>query len=529
MDDARGGRAAETARMRCLTVCVFLTACATSTEVTSDEQALHASPPVGLSLFVRDGATPPIELVGDAPRFLQEIDVVDAVVTTTDQGAAPATALLPGVDWRGLHFIEEDWRSPGDGTWTRQRFYRGARWMERGSEFQLQPLDAHGHPVGDAIEFDAGSDDHWNFEHDDGFVRRFVVRQLVKGCRAQGDCTNVTAFEVQALAQARQEQHLDAARSIPASATSLRLRWTAAPGTDRMIAVSHRAAGEIGYGLVPTLALVNPPANGTFYQPGDTLSVRVGFFDGSGHQLNTPGSLPTYAQTLAGQANGLRYWDPTLDATLYYALKHREANMIMQLSGPSNAVHTPAETTGLDQFFGPQVTIASVAVDGFSAAGVEIPFLPSVLGGFADPSQWNLPVSDVQQIQIAPDAKPGTYTLTIKARRDWGGEALDRGATISLQVGQTAATPFSPSVGHCENCHADRSALGVVNHGIADRRSCAGCHSPLAFEPDNALDIRSHSIHSRSERFPGDFEHCETCHLTPPTGPARGAFIGDPD
>jgi hypothetical protein len=515
--------------MRTIAFCALLAGCATSPTETTDEQAIHHNPdPVGLSLFVRDGAAPAINLVGNTPRFLQEIDVVDSVVTSTDQGSAPALGLLPGVDWRGLHFIEEDWRAPGDGTWTRQRFYRGARWMERRSSFELQPLDKHGHPVGDKIVFDAGRDDHWNPQRDDGFVRRFDVRQIVKGCQAQGDCSNATAYEVQALAQGRQAQHLDAAREIPAEATNLRLHWTA--GTpDRTIAVTHSPTGAIGYGFVPKLQILTPPANGRFYQPGDTLSVRVGFFDGEGHQLNTSGSLPTYAQTLAGQANGLRYWDPTLDATLYYALKHREANMILQLSGPANAVHTPAETTDLGQFFGPQVTIATVETDGFSAAGVEIPFLPSVLGGFQDPSQWNLPVSDVQQIQIAADARPGTYTLTIKARRDWGGEALNRGATIELQVGQTTVTAFSPSVGHCENCHNDRAELAVVNHGIGDRRSCAGCHSPLAFEPDNALDIRSHSIHSRSERFPGNFQHCETCHLTPPTGPARGAFIGDPD
>jgi len=252
-------------------------------------------------------------------------------------------------------------------------------------------------------------------------------------------------------------------------------------------------------------------------------------FDGTGHRLHPIGSLPTYAQSLAGTANGVRYWDPTLDATLYYALKHREANMILQLSGPANALTVPRSATGLEQFFGPQVTIASVATDGFTAAGVEIPFLPSVLGGFADPSQWELPISDVQHIQIAADALPGTYTITVKARRDWGGEALNRGATIEVQVGQTDLTPFSPTTGHCNGCHTERSSLAIIDHGIADRRSCDGCHSALAFEPDNALDIRIHAIHSRSERFPANFSNCSTCHLTAPTGPARGAWFGDPD
>lgn len=513
--------------MRTVVVCLLVAGCAAEPLETTSDQAIQVAP-VGLSLFVRDGTSPPIALVGDAPRYLQELDLVDTVVTSTDQGAAPALALLPGVDWRGLDYVEEDWRSPGDGTWTRQRFYRGARWMEHASTFRLQPVDAHGRDVGEAIELAAGRDDH-AVSSDDTFVRRFDVRQIVKGCRAEGDCSNATAFEVQALAQARQALHPDHAERIPGSAVELRLRWSAAPGRDRTIAVTHAPPGTIGYGFAPHLELAAPPANGQFFTPGETVAVRIALLDGAGHRLHPVGSLPTYAQTLAGTANGVRYWDPTLDATLYYALKHREANMILQLSGPANALKVPQTTTGLEQFFGPQVTIASVATDGFTAAGVEIPFLPSVLGGFADPSQWDLPISDVQSIQIASDALPGTYTINLKARRDWGGEALNRGATLELQVGQIQPTAFAPSTGHCADCHTGQSSLAIIDHGMGDRRSCDGCHSSLAFEPDNALDIRIHAIHSRSERFPGKFEHCATCHLTPPTGPARGALFGDPD
>jgi hypothetical protein len=45
--------------------------------------------PVGLSLFFRDGAAAPITLVGDAPRDLQEIDIVATVPTQGDQGIEP--------------------------------------------------------------------------------------------------------------------------------------------------------------------------------------------------------------------------------------------------------------------------------------------------------------------------------------------------------------------------------------------------------------------------------------------------------
>jgi hypothetical protein len=43
-------------------------------------------------------------------------------------------------------------------------------------------------------------------------------------------------------------------------------------------------------------------------------------------------------------------------------------------------------------------------------------------------------------------------------------------------------------------------------------------------EPDAAIDIRVHAVHTRSERFAalGKITHCALCHLTPPAGPARG-------
>jgi hypothetical protein len=64
--------------------------------------------------------------------------------------------------------------------------------------------------------------------------------------------------------------------------------------------------------------------------------------------------------------------------------------------------------------------------------------------------------------------------------------------------------------------------LANVLHGISDRRPCQVCHAALAFEPDSPVDIRVHTIHQRSKRFDSNIQNCMQCHLTPPTGPARG-------
>ena len=121
---------------------------------------------------------------------------------------------------------------------------------------------------------------------------------------------------------------------------------------------------------------------------------------------------------------------------------------------------------------------------------------------------------------------PGTYVVArIPAlRRDFGGEALNRATTATVQIGQSAPTTFTAQTGKCENCHTGPSAFAKILHGGTDRRSCFACHASLEFEPDAALDIRVHMVHDRSNRFPADINTCATCHLVPPGGPARACW-----
>jgi hypothetical protein len=123
---------------------------------------------------------------------------------------------------------------------------------------------------------------------------------------------------------------------------------------------------------------------------------------------------------------------------------------------------------------------------------------------------------------LPADSQPGTYIAVFKARRDYGGEALNRVAEIEFQVGQSEASPPTHfTTGHCEDCHTGRSDFGSILHGVSDRRACFGCHPTLGFEPDHALDCRVHTIHTRSHRFPANPYECSTCHLEQPTGVPR--------
>jgi hypothetical protein len=489
--------------------------------------------PVGLSLWFQDGIvrkqdlSPKTTMLVDGfPRFIQEMDITASVTTSTDQGILPVTQSsdLSDLDWTGVEMVEEEWRPLNDGTTRliRQRYYRDARWMKQPSAFLVLPMDDRRNVVGAPLFANAGFDNVW-LPFDDGFDRRFVARQVASPCDAVNDCSAATSYVAEALVQFRDALHPERdAREIPTAATQLGVLWTAEPEHIRYTPVVHERRHQVqwGYGFQPKLTITNPPANGQYYLPGEDLFLEMSFFDGEGNRLFAPGQMPTYKDfELDNIPSGLRYYDGFREVLeLYWALKHREGNLIVDVAGPVDQLRYAAVSKpGLFDLFGPQTTFADAALDGFtSIATLQPPALSELPPGDVNP------VSDTIHFVLPANSKPGTYIAVYKARRDYGGEALNRVAEIEFQVGQAEQSPPTQfTTGHCEDCHQGRSDFGVILHGVSDRRTCFGCHPTLGFEPDHALDCRVHTIHTRSNRFPGNANDCSTCHLQQPTGPAR--------
>jgi len=521
--------------LTCAVVCLAFNGCSAGSEepVEKTGAALQGgnshcgTSPVGLSFFFQNGVARPIAFRGNPARFLQEIDISESVVTTTDQGIQPLIddSAVSGMDWRGVTQVEEIWIPGLDGTFTRERYYRNARWMENPGTFTVHALDAQGQELGPTLVAHAGRDDRRS-PQDDDWTRRFNARQLTPGCPAIGNCSGATSFTAEALIQLRDALHPEQdARTIPTSATTLRLEFDQLPQKHYDVSVSHESATELpyGYGFQVSLAPISSPPNGQYYLPGDSVDLRVTFSDGDGHRLYPEGSLPTYAAQFARtDTAGLRYLDILLKDRLYYALKHRESNLFVVLSGPTDKLKTPQTVVDPSLLFLPQVPFATRAVDGYTAVGATVPSAGITFGGLSDPSLWNLPVSDVVTFTIPADAEAGTYIAAVKARREFGGEALNRAGDAEIQVGQPQHSGFTPKTA-CTSCHSEeRTQFSTILHGIGDRRACFGCHSSLGIEPDNALDIRVHTIHDRSDRFGADIRNCSNCHLATPDGPARG-------
>lgn len=470
-----------------------------------------------------DGSPRTVTIYEDFPRFFHEIDITSTITTSTDQGIQPLidSGDMAGLDWSGIEFVETDWRPDFDGTFTRSRFYRGAAWMERPSWFTLVPLDENLRRVGPSIRAFAGFDD-FQTPVDDGFIRRFVARQVTPGCPAIDDCTGATEFTVQGLVQLRNELRPNRrARRIPQRARYLELRWTADPGNPRRVAIERADYDSTPYRYgFDVSTSVSAPANGTYFVPGESIDIKVTMTDGEGNRLHPDGSLPTYLDFVNDNIDsGIRHYDGLQQLlTLYYAQKHREGLMMYSFAGPSNKLAMPQTQVGMFDFFLPQTTMATVANDGFTAISTLNPSMPAI----AIPDNWGLPVSDTVTFVIPEDAEAGTYVATVKARRDWGGEALNASGVAEVQVGSAQPTQFQPTTGNCGSCHEGKADLSKLLHGLGDRRTCYSCHSSLEFEPDHALNYRIHLIHTRSERVRADVYDCSTCHLSPPSGPPLG-------
>lgn len=514
-------------------LCTLFTACsgdgggdAASRDVAVAETALHGrSDAVGLSLLLENGATQTLRLTKGPRRYLQELDIVERITGTTDEGIDPlfSSPSTSSLDWTGVTLVGEQWIPGLDGTFTRERYYRDAKWMERRSRFVLTPRDSHGRRVGNRLHFDVGSDDEAR-RADDAFVRRFSARQRALGCPQVNDCAGAT-YVAETLIQARDATRVGrSAESISPRAVRFDLTWSAQPEVTRTIPLEQRRRSEEtwGYGFGVELSEIGHAPNTRYYEPGDTLTLQVTFTDGEGNRLHPAGSLPSFEQVFTRQDDsGLRYLDPTFPTRLFYALKHRESTLITGISGPLDALRAPQTVVDPFTFFLPQTQFAFADVDGYTSVVQTLPPPAIVFGGLQDPSLWQAPVSDTLSFVIPDDAQPGTYVAVVKARREYRGEALNRGAVHRFQVGQSAATAFTPTT-ECSGCHSGPSKLNQVLHGIDDRATCYTCHSSLAIELDNRLDYRVHRVHALSDRYPADGVACDTCHTTTPAAPALG-------
>lgn len=489
-----------------------------------DEKPRTPAPkPVALALEVENGEGRPLRVRAGGTFYINQIDIRAVVQSTRDEGLKTLRTQsdFAGLGWGGVRVADQE--STGLGApFTRRRFYRDAAWMDVPSFFTVEPVDRYGRLTGAPVLMKAGSEYTRRTDSDDFFVRRFRAIQTATGCATKTDCSGSTTFEEEALIELRNAYDHAKAHTLTfqPNTRALRLRWSLRPFAPYEIPVEQVAAPEYAYGFKLELAPLTPPrADGT-YAPGTEISFQLTLKDGAGKRLHPQGVLPAYNDVAPdGTESGLQYYRAFFDATTtYYRRKHRERMLMTQIIGPAQHVQPIRSIVDLGAFLDPNVdeqVVGTPERDGVFSQFATLPFANVLFGGaFIDPNLWNRVNTDTFQFTVPANAAPGTYFVTAKGRRVYLGEDLPGSTTIEIQVGTPVRTQATLTTGPCNSCHSKGGELSEVLHANDNRATCAGCHSPLAFELEGPIFVRTHFIHSRSNRFDAPLTQCSSCHLT---------------
>ena len=493
---------------------LFVAACCLSTLA-----AAGNLPPVGLALEIDNGVGVPLKVKAGHDFYVNLIDIRGHLKTGVDQGVAGLknSGMFGGLPWDGASFEEEfvDLANP-DGSYTRRRFFTGAAWMKQSSSFVVTPVDAKGGATAAPVVITVG--DPARKIADSMFINRLRAIQWTYDCKSLTTCAAARDFEEEALIEIRNAKRPDQKLSIGAATAALQVRWSLKPAEVFMIPVERVDKSEYEYGYGIGIDVLTPPrADGT-YPPGAALTFRLNQLDGAGKRLHPLGSLPTYSEFRAGKnVAGLQYYrgfdDP---AAAYYRRKHRERMLMAQIIGPVQQLAPIRSIVQLEDFLGSNVTqnVGKPERDGLYSEFQLFPPSNDLFGGAFDPKHagWDALVSDQFTFHVPQNAASGTYLVTVKGRRVYLGEDIPATKTIEIQVGTPQRTEPRLTATKCASCHNQGSELSLLLHGNGNLAACNGCHSPLAFEPDNEAYVRIHFIHSRSDRFTAPLSRCAECH-----------------
>ncbi len=474
--------------------------------------------PIGLAFEIDNGVGVPLKLRKGQRFYVNQIDMRASITASTDEGVSglATSGDFAAANWSGTALADESFvdQPNADGTSTRRRFYRGAKWMSLPSTFLVEQIDSAGHSLGTPITVGTGLENK-RLPCDDFFIRRLRAIQWTYDCPTSSSCTGASSFGEEALIELRNANDTKTSFKLRANATALRVTWSAKPGTHYKIPVQQVAAPQWDYGFGMDLVTLTPPAADGTYAAGQQVTFQFTLKDGSGQRLHAPGVMPSYADVLAGnEPSGIQYYRAPLEPTAtYYRRKHREKQLIMELTGPAQSEKPIYDVVDINQAIDFQtgvVTSAHPATNGLYAAVTGVPSFLAIFGG---PAFWSLPSTDTWTFTLPADAQPGTYRVVLKGRRAYLGEDIPTAKVVEIQVGSPAHTTTPLATGHCDSCHNGGASFKRVLHGLDDRGSCTGCHAPLTFEREGPIYVRAHFIHSRSGRFDAPLDNCKTCHL----------------
>jgi predicted CXXCH cytochrome family protein len=473
--------------------------------------------PIGLAFEIDNGVGVPLKVRKGQRFYINQIDMRASVDASSDEGVTglDRSGDFASLDWRGTTFVDQSFAAQNqDGTFTRRRFYRKAKWMEQPSVFLVQQVDAEGRVTSQPLVIDTGLEQK-RTPLDSFFARRLRAIQWTNDCVSTTDCAAASHYSEEALIELRYANGTNPNFKIQSRTTALRVVWSLKPDSPYTIPVEQVENPNWDYGFNVELNALTPAAADGTYAPGQEVTFQVTLKDGAGKRLHPPGAMPSYNDFISGNVeSGIQYWRGFAEPyATYYRRKHREKQLILSVMGPAQDIKPIYSTVDIFanlDFATGVVTSGKIAQDGVYAG---VAGFPAYLQLF-DPSRWNEPVSDTVTYKLPADLVAGTYYVVLKGRRAFLGEDIPKSTVVEIQVGTSQHTTTPLGTGKCNSCHEGGSDFKRVLHGLDNRAACIACHVPLTFEPEGPIPVRSHFIHSRSNRFDAPLEKCATCHLS---------------
>lgn len=450
------------------------------------------------------------------------MDLIENAHKTFSDPLAPSKWFGTGsyfrdLDWTGLAVVRDEMqKKPNDdsGAWFREVTYGNSAWqLNRNFSFLVEVLDSDGTVRAVAV-FDR--DDFLAENPETGHTRLVWRVENIGPPKFPGDTEARPTPGVGPPPAYRTMARIDFAQSTIPTKTitideqlagdgAIRVTWSQMQDRPFYFPVTFVAAATLaqtcfdgedgtspvpcGFGLNPRVFQTTPKNGKGYYEPGETFDIRMQMLDGEGNVLHSKEHMPSYADYLQNDSNGLQYLN------FAYSIRFMERDGITgsKVAGPIHkfrGVHGE-KVPWFENFVGePSSAESFAALD--------------ILPGITD-----APVSTRSRITLPEDAEPGTYVVMVKGARQFYGERISKSNTFFFQVGQPEPTTYPNRVGNCQICHRGVLSLDNLHHGIpVDHvESCKTCHS-------GRLIQKFHRIHMNSDKFPLKKNDCTVCHLT---------------
>jgi hypothetical protein len=435
-------------------------------------------PPVGLTLSIVNGKLErPLELAGSQDFVFDRITI--AAENHDAQDSAQALAWLQHkssfrtLNWAGAHEVRAYRRDYKDSPLAVDVFSHvfDAPWISEPNSLELSVLDAGGKVMGTPLRL-SNSDflnqaKQWDF---DMIKAEFRLEDFARPADPASAKVKRTVAKIVFALQTNLSKRL----RVPPGAQSLKIVWDKSPAEPYLAPIQFLPS-PLGYGLHVKVQ-IDPQKD--VYAPGDTFHAVFSLLDDNGTALNV-GDF---------EKNGLTQLIVHLDGPRHDPLYNHE-EWLNDFAGKRFAYHAKVGSADLKE--------------------------PPM-----DELRTSLSV-DLHVPADVPSADYGTYNLTARAARSYGGQAADLYFVQPIQIGRKEPTHFEAF--GCKNCHAPGTAMDVGRlippmTGTQPLRvdtldECVACHDNSR-GGSRRITKFIHLLHMQRENFPVAKNNCAVCHLT---------------